>query len=69
MRKEGCYQYQVLYRVSLQPHNPWKGWVYEIYTLDLPPQLVRECSEWFDSEVQARFAAVGHIALLENGEG
>ncbi len=29
---------------------------------------VIESDEWFDTEQEARFAAVGHIDLLENGE-
>lgn len=43
-------------------------WVYEIYTLGDRPFLVVESEEWFDTEAQAGFAAVGHISLLENGE-
>lgn len=44
-------------------------WVYEIYTLDDKPSLVVESNEWFDSEGEAGLAAIGHISLLENGEG
>lgn len=46
----------------------WKGYVYEIYTRDTK-ELVRESEEWFDNRARAIFAAVGHISLLENGEG
>jgi hypothetical protein len=31
--------------------------------------VIRESSEWFDTEQEARFAAIWHIDLLENGEG
>ncbi len=62
MRKHGYYQYIVF-------EDPTNEWIYEIYTLDEKPRLVVESDEWFDSEAQAGFAAVGHISLLENGEG
>ncbi len=31
--------------------------------------VLRESDEWYDSEGRARLAAIGHISLLENGEG
>jgi hypothetical protein len=62
MRKHGYYQYIVF---EDKPNE----WVYEIYTLDEKPSLVVESDEWFDTQVQAGFAAIGHISLLENGEG
>ena len=62
MRKHGYYQYIVF-------EDKQNEWVYEIYTLDAKPSLVVESDEWFDTEVQAGFAAIGHISLLENGEG
>lgn len=34
---------------------------------ELPP--LRISNECFDTEQQARFAAIGHIVLLEQGEG
>jgi len=62
MRKHGYYQYIVF-------EDNQNEWVYEIYTLDEKPSLVVESDEWFDSEAQAGFAAIGYISLLENGEG
>lgn len=44
------------------------GWCYTIYKKNTKI-VVRESDEWFDSEAQAGFAAIGHISLLENGEG
>jgi len=44
------------------------GYAYTIYKKDTD-KIVRESEEWFDSEAQAGFAAIGHISLLENGEG
>lgn len=56
------YQYHVL--------RGNEGWIYEIYYQ--PPReeiLIRESEEWFDNKSTAGLAAIGHISLLENGEG
>jgi hypothetical protein len=66
MERNGYYQYQVFY---VRETAKERGYVYEIYDLDSDPELIRESNEWFDSEAQAGFAAIGHISLLENGEG
>ncbi len=63
MRKHGDYYQYIVYEDNRNE------WVYEIYTIHEKPILVVESEEWFDSEAQAGFAAVGHISLLENGEG
>ena len=66
----GYYQYRLEFQNgTCADGSTWSGWVYEIYTKDKTPELIRESEEWFDSEAQAGFAAVGHIHLLENGEG
>lgn len=46
------------------------GWYYLIYTTGCKPYYdgVIESEDFFDSEQEARFAAIGHITLLENGE-
>ncbi len=70
MTKNGYYLYKVFYQEGqCDDGSLWKGWVYEIYTDNKKPELLRESEEWFDSEAQAGFAAIGHISLLENGEG
>ncbi len=59
----GLYKFKI---IELAPGN----WVYEIHHPhypELPP--LRESNEWFESQQEARFAAIGHISLLENGEG
>lgn len=63
MRKHGEYYQYIVYEDNKNE------WVYEVYTLNEKPILVVESEEWFDSEAQAGFAAIGHITLLENGEG
>jgi len=48
-----------------------EGWVYVIYDPEFSPScktIMRESEEWFDTESEARLAAIGHISLLENGE-
>jgi len=49
-------------------HKEDEGWVYDIYSREYKNILV-ESDEWFDTEQEARYAAIGHISLLENGEG
>ncbi len=67
--KYSCYEFAVLE----DPNG--SGWYYEIYTDDVDynnwmrTNILRSSDEWFDSAQRARFAAIGHIDLLENGEG
>ena len=58
-----------LYYYEAQPYDDDK-WVYTIYQ-ETPREFmpVRESSEWFDSKGEAELAEIGHIGLLENGEG
>jgi hypothetical protein len=55
------------YHFKILKNDRGKGFVYEIY--DNNHSLVRESDEWFEYEGIARFAAIGHISLLESGEG
>lgn len=43
-----------------------KGWVYDIYSREYMDTLI-ESAEYFDSEGEARLAAIGHISVIENG--
>lgn len=61
MEKFSYYNFQIL------KNDKGKGFIYEIYNEAL--ELVRESDEWYEYEGIARFAAIGHISLLENGEG
>lgn len=47
------------------------AYAYTIYGAFAAPYEDEEIqsAEWYDTEQEARFAAVGHISLLENGEG
>ena len=53
--------------------NTWvKGYFYVIYNPnDIPTDttIIRESHEYFDSASEAKLAAIGHITLLEEGEG
>lgn len=45
-------------------------WFYELYDPDYPElPAFRISSEWFETEQEARFAAIGHICLFKEGEG
>ena len=58
------------YEFEVMPEND--VWVYVIYDHNDPyiaNAILRESSEWFETENEARFAAIGHIGLLEDGEG
>lgn len=76
MEKFSCYEFEV--RCHDIPgwdknENKWvKGYYYVIfdnYYKPCDPTIIRESDQYFDTEQEARFAAIGHISLLENGEG
>lgn len=64
MEKFGAYKFEV---------RSWPGkggvmfWYYNI--CDDEEKVVRQSKERFQYEGIARFAAIGHIALLEQGKG
>lgn len=66
IEKYGMYEYQII--------KEEKGFVYEIYTDNedygfyTKTNVIRESTEWFETDQEARFAAIGHIVSLENGE-
>lgn len=64
IEKYSCYEFEVI-----QDFN--ETWIYKIYSSGCPPydDGVIDSDEWYDTEQEARFAAIGHIDLLENGEG
>ena len=61
IEKYSCYEFKI------KKCNP--GFVYEIYSDGCPPydNGLIESYDWFDTEQEARFAAIGHIDQLENG--
>jgi len=66
--KCGYYEFEVYeYWPSLHLDKA-QGYCYTIYKPG-SEDIVRESEEWFESEMRARLAAIGHISLLENGEG
>ena len=62
MKQQGKY-----YEYNVYQAKP-KEWVYDIYH-QKTKELIVESQEWFDCEMRATWAAIGHISLLENGEG
>lgn len=67
IEKYGCYEYEIF------GGNADENWVYryEIYGEGCLPydDGVIESDEWYETEEEARFAAIGHISKLEDGEG
>lgn len=60
MEKFGQYKFRIINKGE-------KGWSYQI-TID-GITILRESKEFFNHEEIARFAAIGHISLLEQGRG
>ena len=61
MEKFGCFKY-IIYQVC--GHDAWK---YQIF--DDNESVLRESDEVYRFEGIARFAAIGHITLLEQQKG
>lgn len=63
IEKHSYYEFEVLPNEDV--------WVYVIFDPDYKPTLhtiIRESDEWFESEKEARDAAIDHIDALESGE-
>lgn len=58
-----CYEFEIKYNNN--------KYTYKLYTKGCMPYYdgVIESDEWYETEQEARFAAIGHISLKENGEG
>ncbi len=78
MEKFGCYEFEIVSHLvpgsnDVEDVDNWiQGYFYIIYDPEYLPAtntVLREGDEYFDSESRARIAAIGHITLLENGEG
>ena len=72
IEKYGYYEFEI----KLMPDDEQNRdkWFYLIYGEDCLHHHnyddgIIKSDEWFCTENQARFAAIGHIILLENGEG
>lgn len=61
MEKYSLHEFKVLLMPKDEQYRD--KWYYIIYTGD--DEI--ESEEWFDFEQVARYAAIGHISLLENG--
>ena len=66
IEKYSCYEFEIFRTIVGQLHD---GWVYKIFGSGCHPYSdgVIESDEYYDSEQEARFAAIGHITQLENG--
>ena len=61
MEKYGQYKFRII------KNETEKGWFYQISFDGIT--VLRESKEIFQYENTARFAAIGHISLLEQGKG
>ena len=76
IEKYSCYEFEIKSHMvpgfEANSDTFVKGYYYVIYDPDYIANnsaIIRECDEYFDTEQEARLAAIGHITLLENGEG
>ena len=67
IEKYSCYEFEIF---SGYVGDEWL-YYYEIYGSGCTPydDGIIESNDYFETEQEARFAAIGHINLLENGEG
>ena len=65
-----CYKFEVFRSSGVLPipgaPEHWEGWVYKIHNDEMYGGDI-ESDEWYDTEQEARFAAIGHISKLEDG--
>jgi hypothetical protein len=69
IEKYSYYKFEVFYSsgvIPLDTPERWSGWVYKIHNDEMYGGDI-EADEWFDTEQEARFAAIGHIGKLEDG--
>jgi hypothetical protein len=66
IEKYSCYEYKIIHCDHGQ-----NLWSYEIYGEGCKPYFDGkiESPDCYESQQEARYAAIGHISLLENGEG
>lgn len=72
IEKYSLYEFEIKRAIVLVDEIAVLKFVYVIYEMDCTPSdntVIRESGEWFETEQECRFAAIGHINLLENGEG
>ena len=76
IERYSCYEFEIRdYDLTCYDDMDYKlikGYFYVIFDTDYKPSdstIIRESDEWYDTQQEARFAAIGHITLLENGEG
>ncbi len=65
MEKYSCYEFEIKEIVV----ENGKGFIFLLYTAGCPPydDGIIDSDEWYDTEQEARFAAIGYITTLENG--
>lgn len=69
MRKKfSCYEYEVTRSIPDENPPPYPMWVYTLYGEACYPydDGSIDSDDWFETEQEAEFAAIGHITQLEN---
>jgi len=62
----GFYKYKICFSMTPCTENGrYAGYTYEIYSLNEKMELIVKSEEWFDSQMEANYAAIGHISFLE----
>ncbi len=64
IRKFGLYEYEIL-----ENEGEWYYVIYDPYEEPDEHFILRESKDWYESQERANLAAIGHISLLEKGEG
>lgn len=64
LEKYSYYEFEIEYNIKF-------GWVYVIHGIGCAPydDGKIESEDFFETEQEARYTAIGHISLLENGKG
>jgi len=68
IEKYSLYEFEIYVSNKDEVYEQWSYMIYvkPFESCDLDHI---DSDEWFGTEQEARFAAIGHINLLENGEG
>lgn len=71
IEKYSCYKFEIYSDVGIVDDKPFHGFIYKIFGEGCYPYYdgVIDCDDYYETEQEARFAAIGHIDKLENGEG
>jgi len=73
IEKYSFYEFEII-KHEPDEHCDHIHFIYQIFSncktqnYDSCTSILRESKEWYETEQEARFAAIGHINLLESGK-